>query len=240
MIRNCEKVKYILFDYFGTVVNWNGTIVEEMKKIVPEGRADFDFYDFANRWHGEGYISSVFNIASGREPWRPVRLINYEKLNALLKEKNINLNDSEKEHLNNVWNRFKPWGDVVAGLNRLKARYFISPFTNGDLSIISNGSKYAGLPWDFILTGSMFQRYKPDPEIYKAVLSKLDIIADEVMLVASHSHDLNVAKSTGFHTAFVKRPLEYGPNGKKEQLKEGEIYDCVIESFLELSEKMGN
>ena len=229
-----ENIRFILFDFLGTVVDWHGSIVDELKKNSSLfGKVDFDI--FANRWWEEGYIQSTRAIAKGAKQWCPVEQITMEKLNDLLAESKIDLPSHEKDQINAVLRKLKPWDDVVEGLTLLKENFFIAPLTNGDLTFIASSSKSAAMPWDFILTGSMFKRYKPDPQIFLDVLSMLEAKASEVLLAAAHTPGLNAAKAAGYRTAFVRRPLEFGPGLDGERPSADSGYDCMVGDFMELA-----
>ena len=230
--KECD-IKVLLFDFFGTVVDWHGTIVDALRIVMPAASEE-TLHTFANRWHREGYLHSVVEIANGRMGWRPVEEITLKKLTELLAEHAVNLPEENVNALNGVWGKFRPWIDVSQGLLFLKKNYYICPFTNGDLPLIMANSKSQNLPWDFILTASMFKKYKPDPEIYTAALNMLGIRGCEALLVAAHFIDLDAAKKAGLCTAFVERPEELGPHQKGDLDGSGHGYDFCVQDFLHL------
>ena len=85
------------------------------------------------------------------------------------------LSEDEKAHFNRVWHRLKPWPDSVEGLQRLKSRFVITTLSNGNISLLTNMAKHAGLPWDCILSAENIHHYKPDPEIYRLVPDLFDL-----------------------------------------------------------------
>src|SRR5436309_2716147 len=127
------------------------------------------------------------------------------------------VSEPEKEALNRAWHRLKPWPDTVAGLTRLKKKFTIAPLSNGNIALMTDMAKHAGLPWDCILGAELVRHYKPDREAYQSAADFLALQPGEVMMVAAHLGDLRAAKSVGLKTAFVTRPLEYGPNGKADR-----------------------
>ena len=144
------------------------------------------------------------------------------------------LSDAEKADLNRAWHRLKPWPDAPAGLARLKKKFIIAPLSNGNVALMTNLAKYAGLPWDCVLGAELVHHYKPDPEVYRSAADFLGVRRDEVMMVAAHLGDLRAAKREGLRTAFVTRPLEFGPNGKPDLAPDGSA-DLAARDFADLA-----
>ena len=149
-----------------------------------------------------------------------------------------NLSDDEREHLNRVWHRLKPWPDSVPGLQRLKSRFVITTLSNGNISLLTNMAKHAGLPWDCILSAENVRRYKPAAEIYRLPAEIFDVKPEQVMLVAAHEHDLQSAQKYGLRTAFVHRLREHG-YGKESAKPPAGKYDILAADFLDLATQLG-
>src|SRR5207253_6726635 len=148
------------------------------------------------------------------------------------------VSDVELADLNRVWHRLKPWPDSVSGLTRLKKKFIIAPLSNGNISLMTELAKYAGLPWDCILGAELVRHYKPDREVYQSAADFLNLKLDEVMMVAAHLGDLGAAKGVGLRTGFVTRPLEYGPDGKPD-LQPNASVDVAARGFNDLATKLG-
>ncbi|MEJ7819766.1 MAG: haloacid dehalogenase type II [Rubrobacteraceae bacterium] len=160
-----------------------------------------------------------------------------DSLEQLLSEFGVEgLSEGKKDHLNHVWHRLEPWSDAVAGLERLKERYITATLSNGNVALLTNMAKRAGLPWDLILSSELVRHYKPDPETYLMVPALLDLRPEQVMMVAAHPNDLRAARDCGLKTAYVLRPLEFGPGGESE--KPDPTFDVVAEDFLDLAAKL--
>ena len=133
-------------------------------------------------------------------------------LDGLLTEFGVaGLSEGEIDHLNRVWHRLTPWPDVVAGLERLRRRFVVATLSNGNVALLTNMAKNAGLTWDCVLSAELAKRYKPDPEVYQMAADLLGLRPYQVLMVAAHKHDLRGAQGAGMKTAFVPRPLEFGP-----------------------------
>jgi 2-haloacid dehalogenase len=228
-------LKGLVFDIFGTVVDWRGSIIEEGANW---GRA-IDWAHFADRWRA-GYVPSMNKVRTGEIPWTNLDGLNRTLLEDLLREFHLSgLSEQEKDHWNRVWHRLKPWPDSVAGLTRLKTKYIIAPLSNGNVALLTNMAKRAGLPWDLILSAELARHYKPDREAYLIAPDLLGVKREEVMMCAAHSNDLVAARSAGLRTAFIHRPDEFGPARKADQAKPGD-FDIVASDILDLAKQLSS
>jgi 2-haloacid dehalogenase len=231
--------KALLFDTFGTVVDWRGSIVEEGKTWGKTKKIDIDWAGFADRWRA-GYAPSMEKVRKGELPWTKLDDLHRIILDELLTEFRMMppLSEAEKDHLNRVWHRLQPWPDSVAGLRRLKKKFTIAPLSNGNVSLLTDMAKHAGLPWDLILSAELAKHYKPDREAYLTAVNLLGLKPEEVMMVAAHIGDLNAARSFGLRTGFIHRPKEYGPEKQADNAKPGE-FDVVAKDMIDLASQVG-
>jgi 2-haloacid dehalogenase len=148
------------------------------------------------------------------------------------------LSEAQRQHLNLAWHRLDAWPDVVAGLTRLKTKFTITTLSNGNIGLLTNMAKRAGLPWDCVLSAEVFKAYKPDPATYLGVAKVFNSAPEEVMLVAAHQDDLAAARACGLKTAYIERPFEFGKNHPKDVSANAEnTYHAV--NFLELAVQLG-
>ena len=233
-----NSIKAVVFDTFGTVVDWRSSIGADFRAFGKDRGLDIPWEAFIDEWKA-AYKPGMDAVRSGVWPWTRVDQIYRSKLEAILPKYGINtLTEEEKTYLNRVWHRLNPWPDSVVGLTRLKNRYVISTLSNGDVDCLVNMAKTAGLPWDVILCAEIFRHYKPDPEVYLGAIELLNLKPREVMLIAAHNYDLRAARSHGMRTGFVLRATEYGPN-QKTDLEAEEDWDIVANNFLELADALG-
>ncbi len=230
--------KALLFDTFGTVVDWRGSIIEEGTAWGRVRGLEADWARFADRWRS-GYAPSLNKVRRGELPWTKIDALHRMILEDLLKEFGIEgLTEEEKDRWNRVWHRLKPWPDAVPGLTRLKKKYIIAPLSNGNVALLTNMAKHAGLPWDLILSAELAKHYKPDREAYLTAADLLGLKPADTMMVAAHSYDLNAAHDCGLQTGFIHRPDEFGPGGKTNQAAPGE-FDVVARDILDLASQLG-
>ena len=233
-----NRIKAIVFDTFGTVVDWRSSITADFRAFGKQKAIDISWDALVDEWKA-AYRPGMDAVRSGVCPWTNVGEIYRSKLDAILPKYGIDtLTEGEKTYLTRVWHRLNPWPDSVAGLIRLKKQYVISTLSNADVDCLVDMAKSAGLPWDVILCAEIFRHYKPDPEVYLGAIELLNLKPHEVMLVAAHNYDLRAARSHGMRTGFVLRPTEYGPN-QSTDLKAEEDWDIVTDSFFGLADALG-
>jgi 2-haloacid dehalogenase len=233
-----HDIKVLAFDVFGTVVDWRSAVIAEGEQLGRAKGLNVNWAAFADSWRGI-YRPYMDRVGNGELPWTKLDGLHRQMLEETLTKFGIDgLTNDEKDHLNRVWHRLNPWPDSVEGLRRLKSRFVITTLSNGNIALLTNMAKHAGLPWDCILSAENVRRYKPDPEVYLLVPRLFDLPPHQVMMVAAHEHDLQAAHSHGLRTAFVHRPTERGP-GTETPLPPRETYDIVATSFLDLAEQLG-
>jgi 2-haloacid dehalogenase len=239
MAKPTVTPKALVFDTFGTVVDWRGSIIEEGNAWGKAKGIEIDWASFADRWRA-GYAPAMERVRKGELPWTKLDDLHRMILDELLSEFRMipSLTDAEKDHLNRVWHRLKPWPDSVPGLRRLKRKFTIAPLSNGNVALLSNMAKQAGLPWDLILSAELAKHYKPDRETYLTAVELLGLKPEEVMMVAAHLGDLNAARSFGLRTGFIHRPKEYGPTRQADKANPGQ-FDVVSKDMLDLASQLG-
>ena len=231
-------VKALVFDTFGTVVDWRGSIIEEGAAWGKAKGVTVDWGRFADRWRA-GYAPSMEKVRKGEMPWTNLDQLHRALLEDLLSEFHIDgLSEEEKDHWNRIWHRLRPWSDSVAGLTRLKRKYTIAPLSNGNVALLTDMAKHAGLPWDLILSAELARHYKPDREAYLTAVSLLELKAEEVMMCAAHVGDLRSARSFDLRTGFIHRPDEFGPTHKADEAKSGD-FDVVSSGMLDFASQLG-
>jgi 2-haloacid dehalogenase len=232
------QVQALLFDVFGTVVDWRSSIIAELTTFGAARGLKADWAQFTDDWRAL-YQPSMDRVRTGARPWTILDVLHRESLDALLAKYRIaSLSDADKVHINTAWHRLKPWPDVVGGLTRLKTRAIIGTLSNGNVGLLTRMAKNAGLPWDVILGAETAQAYKPMPQAYQRAAALLNLEPGQVMLVAAHNGDLAAAAACGLRTAFVGRPTEYGPKQAKD-LKADQAWDIATDSFGGVADALG-
>ncbi len=226
--------KILAFDVFGTVVDWHGSIAAEAKRLS----LPVDPNEFATAWRN-GYKPAMAKVRSGTLPWTKIDDLHRMILDDILKTFNItSLCESQIHELNLVWHRLNPWLDTVEGLTRLKSKFTIVTLSNGNLGLLADMAKNAGLPWDLILSAEVFRHYKPDPETYLGVAEIFNVLPEQVMLVAAHKDDLLSASACGLQTAFIERPIEFGPNFSRQDLHREEFTTYHAKDLMDLATQL--
>jgi 2-haloacid dehalogenase len=225
----------LCFDVFGTVVDWHGSVRDEVLRLQLPLTAD-EAGAFALAWRA-GYAPAMQEVRSGALPWTDLDGLHRRILDRLLAERGLVLQPELVDELNRVWHRLTPWPDSVGGLARLKANYTIATLSNGHVALLLNMAKHAGLPWDMVLSAELFGHYKPDPEVYLGAAQMLGLAPAQVLMVASHPSDLRAAAACGLRTAYVPRPMEQGHGSAMAPWQAGE-FDLVAQDFNDLARQM--
>jgi 2-haloacid dehalogenase len=232
-------VKALCFDVFGTVVDWRGSLIREIRSVARRHRVRVDAAAMADAWRA-GYAPAMDRVRRGELPWLHIDALHRMILEERIAEFGLGiLSEAERAELNRAWHRLRPWPDSVRGLKILKKRYTISTLSNGNVSLLNNMAKNAGLPWDLVLSAELFQHYKPDPETYLGAARLLGVAPHEVLMVAAHKSDLVAAGSCGLRTAFVDRPLEFGPDRHPDPGGDAR-FDLNVTDFIELARQLSS
>jgi 2-haloacid dehalogenase len=232
------SVKALVFDVFGTVVDWRTSVAREVELLAKRKGLKVDGAAFADAWRAE-YAPSMNRVRKGELPWTRLDDLHRMVLDKILRDFDISgLSEPEVIALNRAWHRLRAWPDVVSGLTRLKKKFIIAPLSNGNIALMTNLAKHSALPWDCILGAELVRHYKPDREVYQSAADFLDVEPAEVMMVAAHLGDLRAAKGVGLRTGFVVRPHEYGP-GRAPDLKPDSSVDVAGSDFNDLARQLG-
>ncbi|OBF26891.1 haloacid dehalogenase, type II [Mycobacterium sp. ACS1612] len=228
-------MKALAFDVFGTVVDWRSSIIAELEQFGQRHGLQRDWASFADDWRA-GYAPAMDRVRRGELPWTRIDDLHRMILGELLGDTSVTT--EEIDELNRAWHRLDPWPDSVAGLTRLKEKFTITTLSNGNMSLLTNMAKRAGLPWDCVISAELFHHYKPDREAYLGCADLLGVEPDELMLVAAHPSDLKAAGAVGLKTAYVDRPLENGPGRQPHHVARDE-FDFTAKDFIDLAEQLG-
>jgi len=236
-----DSLKALVFDVFGTVVDWREGAARDLRAFLRRhGAGAIDAHGVADAWRRR-YQPAMEECRSGRRPFTRLDVLHRENLDAVLADHGVDLRSvdaAELDDLNRAWHRLDPWPDAVPGLLRMKARYVIAPLSNGNIALLLNMAKRAGLPWDAILGAEVAGAYKPQPEAYLRTADILGLRPEQVCLVAAHNNDLAAARACGLATAFVLRAREHGP-AQAVDLAASERWDFIASDFGDLATRLG-
>ncbi|MGB3809606.1 MAG: haloacid dehalogenase type II [Parvibaculum sp.] len=228
----------IVFDVFGSVVDWRTSLIDELTAFGAERRIEANWVKLVDDWRGE-YIPSLKKVYKGELPWMTLDDLHRASLETLVAGQGIEgLTEADLAYMTRGWHRLKPWPDSVAGLRRLKQGFIIAPLSNGNVSLLVDMAKGADLPWDLVLGCDLFGRYKPAPETYLGAARLLGLEPGEVMMAAAHNGDLKAAKALGLMTAFFARPTEYGPRQEYDLAPTGD-WSYVASDIEDLARQLG-
>ena len=226
-----ENLTAILFDTYGTVVDWRTSVIAEGRALAREkGIEGVDWEAFTDAWKAT-YRPYIDQVRNGERPWTSNDALHRQRLDEIIEEFGIaGLNAHDLADFNRAWHRLKPWPDSLPGLRRMKAKVPIGSFSNGNMLLLANMARHSDIPWDFIISSDLFRHYKPDPEIYLGAIDLLGDEAESIMLVAAHNYDLANARKHGMKTAFVLRPDMFGPQ-QDTNLEAEDDWDIITDSL---------
>lgn len=239
-MSDLNRVRALLFDTFGTVVDWRGSITRMGERLAARKGIDHvDWEAFARAWRA-GYRPGLQRVIEGGRGWTPIDVIHRERLDEIIPEFGLEgaLSEAEKADMVLWWHRLEPWPDSVPGLLRLSQRYLIGPLSNGSTVLLANMAKRAAIPWDVVISSDVVRAYKRDPKAYLGACAALDMQPAEVMMCAAHNDDLAAARSHGLRTAYVNRPYEYGADQKKDFAAD-EDWDIVTDHIGGIADALG-
>lgn len=225
--------RILAFDVFGTVVDWHASIQAEVASLLPE----VDANEFALAWR-DGYRPAMQRVMA-QQSWELLDDLHLGILREVLARFSVTrLREADILQLNEAWHRLQPWDDSVEGLHRLRRGFMLCTLSNGNIGLLAEMAKHAGLPWDCILSAEIFKKYKPHPDTYLGVVRIFAVEPSDVLMVATHLDDLAAAAACGLQTAYVERPLELGPTRRKPHADPRQ-HTYHVNSLVELAEVLG-
>src|SRR5499425_254285 len=203
-----QTVRALVFDVFGTLVDWRSSIAREARSLLaPLGYAT-DWEAFADAWRDQ-YQPAMEEVRSGKLPFSRLDVLHRRNLDVILPAFGLgHLDEATRANLNLAWHRLDAWPDSAQGLMRLRTKFRIAPCSNGNISIMVDLARRNGFPWDAILGSEIARDFKPKPAVYLSSAAAFDCRPEETMMVAAHSNDLAAAAAVGLRTAFIARPDE--------------------------------
>jgi 2-haloacid dehalogenase len=229
--------KALLFDVFGTLVDWRTSIARESEQVLKPLGVTVDWLAFADAWRGE-YQGAMDQVRDGRIPFCKLDVLHRRNLDLIMPRFNISgIAENALQYLNLAWHRLDAWPDVPPGMSRLRRRHLLAPCSNGNISLMVDVARRNGIHWDAILGSEIAGDYKPKPRVYLASCAAFDLAPGECMMVAAHSNDLKHAAASGLRTAHIARPNEHGP-GKGEPVPKIPV-DYAATSLEDLAKQLG-
>jgi 2-haloacid dehalogenase len=234
-----RDLEALVFDTFGTLVDWRTSLIEDLSDFGRRRGLDVDWPAFVDAWRHE-YAPSMDRVRRGERAWAPLDVLHRESFDALAERFGFGtqLDDAAREWCVLRWHHLRPWPDTVPGLTRLRQRWITGTLSNGNVRLLTDLARNAPLPMDLILSAELFRHYKRDPEVYRGAVELLATRAERVMLVAAHNDDLAAARAEGMRTAFVARPTEYGP-AQTTNLTADNTVEIAVTSLNELADRLG-
>lgn len=225
------QIKALLFDIFGTTVDWLGGMTDHARRLLAKRGLDGDAEGLVKEWRAR-YKPAIRPVRERKREWIDFDQLHREELDKIVARFGAGkLSSEDRDELTHGWRYLKAWPDVVPALHRLKKHFILGPLSNGTTRQLIETAKWSALPWDVVFGADTFRTYKPDPKVYLGAVALLALQPEEVLMVAAHSEDLDAAQQHGLRTCFVHRPTEdLKPNGS---------FDYVVDNFEHLARVLG-
>jgi 2-haloacid dehalogenase len=228
-------IRALVFDVFGTVVDWRGSLIRELRAFGRARGVRGDWPGLADAWRA-AYQPSMQRVLKGETEWRKLEILQRRSLEEIALSHGLSsLSASDLDEINGFWRRCRPWPDSVKGLTLLKRKRVVAALSNGDVALLVEMAKRGRLPWDTVLSTELFRSFKPHPSTYLGACELLGLAPGEVMMCAAHNQDLAAARALGLRTAFIARPLEYGA---PFDARPSQTWDYSVGSLIELAERL--
>lgn len=231
-MRPKESPQAVVFDVFGTLVDWYGSMSAHARRVADRAGVELDPGAFATAWRRR-YQPSLRTVIEQDRPWTDLDRLQSESLPSVLDELGVTLGPEDQAELVAGWHRLEPWPGTPEALSRLKAHVPIASLSNGHVRLLLDLSRHAGLPFDTLLSGELAGSYKPDPAVYLMAARLLGLEPGRLMLVAAHGADLAAAKRTGLATGYVPRPEEWGPGTEPVPVPEADLVGTDLDDLVD-------
>jgi 2-haloacid dehalogenase len=230
-------VKAVLFDVFGTLVDWRTSLTGFFETFGRERGITADWARLVDDWR-ESYAPTMDLVRRGELPWSNLDVLNRRSFDDLAERFGLpRLSEKDYRQCALAWHRLEPWPDVRTGLLALRRRVMTGTLSNGNVALLTDLARHGDLRFDVILSAEIFRHYKPDPEVYLGAAALLQLAPNELMLAAAHNGDLQAAATCGLRTAFLARPTEWGPH-QHSDLAAGDGIELVARDVLDLAERL--
>jgi 2-haloacid dehalogenase len=232
------RVRAVLFDVFGTLVDWRTSIATALETFGAQRDIACDWYAFVDAWRA-AYVPSMDRVRRREVPWRNLDALHAGSLDELIRRFSLPpLSPNDRAWMVRRWHELEPWPDVRSGLERLRTRVIVGTLSNGNVALQVDLARYAKLQFDVLFSSEHFHHYKPDPRTYLRAAAMLNLDPGQVALAAAHNGDLRAAAAQGFKTAFILRPTEYGPTQTTDRFAEDD-YDASVSDVGSLAARFG-
>jgi 2-haloacid dehalogenase len=220
-------IRAVAFDTGGTVLDWHGGLVRAFAPLAQRHGLKVDAHSLANDWRRR----TMKGIVGQMQPAFHMDDVHRRVLDETLAHFGADaLSVDERDALWRTWHRLDAWPDFVAAQSAMRKALPVVSFTMLPTALVVEVSRRNGIEWDAIISCEMIGVYKPHAQAYQTAARWLNLQPEQILMVACHNFDLNAAHQVGFHTAFVRRPDEWGPEGPPDPQPNMD-YDFIEDGF---------
>ncbi|MBS0559030.1 MAG: haloacid dehalogenase type II [Proteobacteria bacterium] len=199
-----SSVKVCMFDQYGTVVDMQTGLTEIAAPYLKAKGWTGNPHSFVTWWRRTHYENSMIDALLGREH-TPYREIGERSVDFVLDRAGIAHTMDEVRALVAEIVKLRPFPEVPAAMDRLRARYKLVVLSNGDPDMLEAARPYHGIAFDRLISVAEANAFKPHVATYRKAAELIGVPMDQVLFVANHAFDCIGAKSAGMRTAFIDR-----------------------------------
>ncbi|HKX07020.1 MAG TPA: haloacid dehalogenase type II [Stellaceae bacterium] len=200
---NLRAFKALTFDCYGTLIDWEGGILAELKPWVSAS---------GHKLTDDQILEAFGETESACELATPSKLypgILADTFRALAKHWSISASDAQAAEFGRSVPRWPAFPDSAAALQYLKQHYKLVILSNVDRASFAESNKKLQVTFDKIVTAQDVGSYKPNLGNFRQLLAevgKLGIRKEQILHTAqSLFHDVAPAKSQGLKTCWINR-----------------------------------
>jgi 2-haloacid dehalogenase len=199
-----STVQVCMFDQYGTVVDMQTGLVEAATPFLRAKGWQGNPNSFVTWWRRTHFENSMIDALLHREH-TPYREIGERAVAFVMDRAGISYTMDEVHALVENIVRLRPFPEVPAALDRLRARYRLVVLSNGDPDMLENAKQYHGVAFERVISVAEANSFKPHVATYAKAAEICGVRMDQVLFIANHAFDCIGAKAAGMRTAFIDR-----------------------------------
>jgi 2-haloacid dehalogenase/putative hydrolase of the HAD superfamily len=219
------KPTFVTFDVYGTLIDWEGAIVDAFEKEAARDGFTIDRTDLLAAFH---------------EISREIEGGSYELYAEVLRRTAVEishrlewpLEPSRSGFLPDSVQRWKPFKETNTQLNKFAKRFGTGLLSNVDDKLLGQTRRHIPQDFDLVVTAQQVRSYKPDPAHFRECERRMGTKKGWVHIAASYYHDVEPCLAAKVPVIWVNRKKEVLEPGQKKPTAE-------VKTLLEAARLLG-
>jgi 2-haloacid dehalogenase len=199
-----SAVKVCMFDQYGTIVDMQTGLVEAATPFLRAKGWQGNPNSFVTWWRRAHFENSMIDALLHRDH-APYRAIGERSVAYVLDRAGVSYTMDEVRALVDHIVRLKPFPEISAALDRLRARYRLVVLSNGDPDMLESAKQHHRIAFERTISVAAANSFKPHVATYTKAAEIVGVRMDEVLFIANHAFDCIGAKAAGMRAAFIDR-----------------------------------